>query len=97
MAVDAGVDIDGDRKENVVLDPYIINSIRRRCDLSTRIQRQRMSEGGTRTVLSRENVILDRYTAGLGAGGAALALNILGLCRGGMAGPGAGDDARAGS
>jgi chorismate mutase len=97
VAFDAGVDIDVARKEIDALDLHIINTIRRRCDLSSRIQHQRMSEGGTRTVLSRENVILDRYTSGLGAGGTTLALNILGLCRGRIPGPDAGDDAQTGS
>ncbi|GAA2317077.1 chorismate mutase [Streptomyces kunmingensis] len=96
-AVDSAVDIKKAREEIDALDLQILELIKRRRDVSHEIQRQRMSEGGTRTVLSRENVILALYAAELGAGGTTLALNILGLCRGRTPGSEAGDGARADS
>ncbi len=81
----AGVKIDEARKEIDSLDLQIIDIMRRRRDISHQIQRQRTSEGGTRTVLSREKIIIDRYVAALGGsqGGATLALNVLSFfCRG---------------
>jgi chorismate mutase len=81
VAVEAGIDIDSARE---VIDLQIIEIIQRRRAVSHQIQQQRMSQGGTRTVLSRENIILERYATGLGPEGTALALNILSLCRGGI-------------
>ncbi|MYR63746.1 chorismate mutase [Streptomyces sp. SID625] len=78
--------IDEAREAIDTLDLQIIEILQNRRDLSRRIQRQRMSEGGTRTVLAREKLILDRYVTGLGTEGTALALNILSLCRGGSGG-----------
>ncbi|GAA2904802.1 chorismate mutase [Streptomyces mexicanus] len=78
----AGVKIDEARKEIDSLDLQIIDIMRRRRDISHQIQRQRTSEGGTRTVLSREKIIIDRYVAALGSQGATLALNVLSFCRG---------------
>ncbi|MFJ9709995.1 chorismate mutase [Streptomyces sp. NPDC101234] len=82
VAVDSGIRIDDFREVIDSLDLQIIELIKRRRDLSSQIQQQRIREGGTRTVLSREKIILDRYAAGLGSEGTALALNILSLCRG---------------
>ncbi|NJQ01108.1 chorismate mutase [Streptomyces zingiberis] len=64
------------------LDLQLMDLLRHRRAVSLEIQQQRMGQGGTRTVLSRENVVLDRYAAGLGPEGTALALTILSLCRG---------------
>jgi chorismate mutase len=82
VAVETGFHIDSAREEIDALDLQIIEIMQRRRAISLRIQQQRISEGGTRAVLSREKIILDRYSTGLGAEGAALALNILSLCRG---------------
>ncbi|MFI7385098.1 chorismate mutase [Streptomyces sp. NPDC049813] len=93
-AVGPAVDIEKARETIDALDTEILKLVRRRRDVSHEIQRQRISEGGTRTVLSRENVILAHYAAELGAGGTALALNVLGLCRGRTQESEAGDGAR---
>jgi chorismate mutase len=92
--MDEVIDIDRARKTIDSLDLQIIDLIRRRRDVSHRIQRQRMREGGTRTVLARENVILAHYADKLGTGGTSLALNILGLCRGAIPESEAGNGAR---
>lgn len=91
---DEGIDIDRARETIDSLDLQIIDLIRRRRDVSHQIQRQRMREGGTRTVLARENVVLAHYADRLGTGGAPLALNILGLCRGATTKSEAGNGAR---
>ncbi|GAA4291895.1 hypothetical protein GCM10023086_01310 [Streptomyces venetus] len=92
VAVQTDFHIDSAREAIDALDLQIIEIIQRRQAISLQIQQKRMSEGGTRTVLSREERILDRYATGLGARGTALALNILSLCRGRVttAEPGAG-------
>ncbi|MEY9992110.1 chorismate mutase [Streptomyces sp. V4I8] len=82
VAVEAGIQIDKAREAIDALDLQLLEILQRRRAISLQIQQQRMSEGGTRTVLSRENIILERYANGLGAEGTALALNILSLCRG---------------
>ncbi|MGV9245455.1 chorismate mutase [Streptomyces sp. NPDC003710] len=95
-AVETGFHIDRAREAIDALDLQIVEIIQRRRAISLQIQQQRMSEGGTRTVLSREKFILDRYATGLGVEGTALALNILSLCRGRLpkSASGAGGDPR---
>ncbi|WP_234443081.1 chorismate mutase [Streptomyces cellulosae] len=71
-----------DRKEIDKLDAQIIELIQRRHRVSFRIQERRQAEGGPRTVLSRETVVMDRYRQALGPEGTVLVTNILRLCRG---------------
>ncbi|MFD3756256.1 chorismate mutase [Streptomyces sp. NPDC058622] len=77
--------IEGDRREIDGLDARIIELLGLRARVSARIQRNRISAGGPRTVLAREAEVLDRYQNGLGATGTPIALHVLKLCRG--AGP----------
>jgi chorismate mutase len=71
-----------DRREIDALDARIVQLIRDRHRISSRIQQRRRREGGPRTVLTREMVVIDRYRQGLGPEGTALATAILRLCRG---------------
>jgi chorismate mutase len=71
-----------DRREIDALDSRIVQLIRDRHRVSFRIQQRRRREGGPRTVLTREMVVIDRYRQGLGPEGTALATAILRLCRG---------------
>jgi chorismate mutase len=64
------------------LDDAIVRLVAERARLSTRIQTTRMNAGGTRVELGRERVILERYRAGLGPTGPALADSVLQVCRG---------------
>ncbi|MFG3366306.1 chorismate mutase [Streptomyces sp. NPDC048156] len=84
-----GFTIDEARKEIDALDVQMLDIVRRRKVISHQIQQQRTSGGGTRTVLSREKIIIDRYVAELGPEGATLALNVLSLCRGRLPKPAA--------
>ncbi|MEU3036697.1 MULTISPECIES: chorismate mutase [Streptomyces] len=79
----AGVDRQElDRREIDSLDSRIVQLIHERHHVSSRIQQRRRREGGPRTVLKREMVVIDRYRQGLGPEGTALATAILRLCRG---------------
>ncbi|NJP70112.1 chorismate mutase [Streptomyces sp. C1-2] len=71
-----------DRREIDSLDSRIVQLIHERHHVSSRIQQRRRREGGPRTVLKREMVVIDRYRQGLGPEGTALATAILRLCRG---------------
>lgn len=71
-----------DRREIDALDSRIVQLIRDRHRVSFRIQQRRRREGGPRTVLTREMVVIDRYRQGLGPEGTALATAVLRLCRG---------------
>ncbi|MFG2712107.1 chorismate mutase [Streptomyces goshikiensis] len=74
--------IEGDRREIDGLDARIIELLGQRARVSARIQRNRVSAGGPRTVLAREAEVLGRYQDGLGATGTPIAMNVLKLCRG---------------
>lgn len=64
------------------LDQQIIALVRRRMGVSAEIQQARLSSGGRRLSLSRENEILARYREELGRPGTTLAMTLLELCRG---------------
>jgi chorismate mutase len=85
------VRIENDREEIDGLDAAIIELLQRRMRISQRIQRQRMSGGGPRTVLAREMTVLHRYRSEFGASGTAIAMNVLELCRGAARMPAAAD------
>lgn len=64
------------------LDEAITRLVAERAKLSVRVQRARMSAGGTRVQLGRERVIMDNYRAALGQNGPELADAVLKVCRG---------------
>jgi len=75
-------EIDNARAVIDELDCQLIDIIKNRQRISQMIQKQRLSEGGPRTVLAREVMILGRYRAAIGPAGTAIAASILDLCRG---------------
>lgn len=91
VKVDARIAIEGDRQEIDTLDSQIIELIQSRHRVSFRIQQRRQSDGGPRTVLAREMVVIDRYREALGPEGTALGTDILRLCRGPASEAGAAD------
>jgi len=64
------------------IDGEIVELVARRITLSREVGALRMAAGGTRLALSREQVIVDRFTAALGADGTALAMLLLRASRG---------------
>lgn len=80
--VDVSTAIEIDRREIDALDLKIIELIQSRHRVSFRIQRRRQSDGGPRTELARETVVIDRYRQSLGPEGTTLVTDILRLCRG---------------
>ncbi|WP_354640882.1 chorismate mutase [Kitasatospora camelliae] len=64
------------------IDRQLIELIRERAERSRMVQAARMSTGGTRTHLARENQIINRYGEALGEGGTEVALLVLRLSRG---------------
>lgn len=63
-------------------DAAIIDLVRRRLAISQEIGTLRSASGGTRLNLSREQQVLARFTAALGADGAALGMMLLRQGRG---------------
>ncbi|GAA3761726.1 chorismate mutase [Streptomyces tremellae] len=74
--------IEGARERVDALDDRIIGLIQERMAVSAVIQEARMSSGGRRVNIARENEILTHYSTALGKPGAALALTLLELSRG---------------
>jgi chorismate mutase len=64
------------------IDARIIELWLERAAISQEVGRTRVASGGTRLVLNRENEILERYRAHLGADGVQLALLVLRAGRG---------------
>ena len=64
------------------IDATIIDLWLERAAISKEVGATRVAAGGTRLVLSREQEILDRFRAALGADGAQLAMLILRAGRG---------------
>lgn len=64
------------------VDDAIIELVTERIALSGEVGRLRMSTGGTRLVLSREQEIISRFTAKLGPEGTPLAMLLLRASRG---------------
>ncbi|GAA4810795.1 chorismate mutase [Tomitella cavernea] len=75
------VDIDELREEIDRLDAEILAAVKRRAEVSKRIGRTRMAEGGTRLVHNREMAVIERYSE-LGQEGHTLAMLLLRLGRG---------------
>jgi chorismate mutase len=82
VKADANTSVEFYRQEIDMLDSQIIDLIQSRHQVSFRIQQRRQEDGGPRTVLAREMVVMDRYRQALGSEGTALATDILRLCRG---------------
>ncbi len=74
--------IDTLRTDITAIDGEILTLIDRRIELSREVGVLRMAAGGTRLSLAREQVIVDRFTAALGADGTALAMLLLRAGRG---------------
>jgi chorismate mutase len=70
------------RTEIDVLDERIISLLEQRMAFSQKIQRTRMSDGGSRLASDREQWIVQRYADRLGDSGSQLAALVLELCRG---------------
>lgn len=68
-----------------LIDQEILQLLEGRRRLSEDVQRSRMSSGGRRTELGRENVIIKRYADRLGRPGGTIALAMLEFCRGSTA------------
>ncbi|MFJ9343326.1 chorismate mutase [Streptomyces sp. NPDC101733] len=68
-----------------VLDAEILHLLERRHGLSEAVQSARISAGGRRTELGRENVVIRRYADRLGRPGGTMAMAVLEFCRGSMA------------
>jgi chorismate mutase len=79
---DAAVLITGARERIDVLDERIIALVRERMAVSERIQRARITSGGSRVNPSREREILGRYRESLGTLGTSISMALLELCRG---------------
>jgi chorismate mutase len=78
----AATEVDGLRRRIDEVDAALIDLFRERAELSRRVGVARMASGGTRLVLAREQAILDRYRAGLGADGTRLGMLVLKAGRG---------------
>jgi chorismate mutase len=78
----AATHIAGLRERLDEIDAQLIELWQERARVSQEVGRTRVASGGTRLVLNRENEILDRYRATLGADGVQLALLILRAGRG---------------
>jgi chorismate mutase len=76
--------IDALRADINAIDEQILDLVNRRIELSREVGVLRMAAGGTRLSLAREQVIVDRFTAALGAEGTALAMLLLRASRGRM-------------
>ncbi len=70
------------RKEINELDRTIIESVKRRSEISKLIGRTRTASGGTKLVYSRETAILNQFREELGPEGVAIANALLQLGRG---------------
>jgi chorismate mutase len=64
------------------IDAAIIQLWQERASISQRIGSIRLASGGTRVVLSREQDVIQRFRAGLGADGTNIALMLLRAGRG---------------
>jgi chorismate mutase len=76
--------ISGARERIDELDQRILGLLAERIAVSEEIQRARIASGGRRVHLSREMEVINRYSGALGKRGAALAMTVLELCRGGL-------------
>ena len=72
-----------DARERIdALDDRIIGLIQERVAVSAVVQEARISSGGRRVSLTRENEILSHYSDALGRPGTSLAMTLLELSRG---------------
>jgi chorismate mutase len=64
------------------IDRNVVELLRRRQDISSRIQRARLDAGGQRVDGTREASIIEYYRSAFGEAGADLAAALLRICRG---------------
>jgi chorismate mutase len=81
-AVPAITDVDDGRRRLDAIDDELHELLRRRREVSRQIQQLRIQRGGGRIEPGREQEIMRRWSAALGAPGPDVALAILRLCRG---------------
>ena len=81
-AAEAAAEIRAIRQRIDEIDRTLIDLWQERARLSQQVGRTRLSSGGTRLVLSREQEILERFRAELGVDGTQLALLLLRAGRG---------------
>jgi chorismate mutase len=81
-AVPAITDVEDGRQRLDDIDDELHKLLRRRRELSRQIQQLRLEQGGVRIEHGREQEIIRRWSAALGASGPELALAVLRLCRG---------------
>ncbi|MGW7579168.1 chorismate mutase [Streptomyces sp. NPDC054765] len=75
--------IDEHRARIDEIDQQLIDLIKIRKGISRNIQQHRLGAGGTKSDISRENSILQKYREGIGdQQGVALAMKVLEICRG---------------
>lgn len=74
--------MENDRKEIDLIDTRLIEMLRARRRISSRVQQHRLNHGGPRIAPGREKAVIDRYRQALGPDAAALVHDILRLCRG---------------
>jgi chorismate mutase len=75
-------DVATGRAQLDAIDEQIRGLVLARQRVSQQVQQLRRAAGGPRIEHSRENEILNRYSAALGRPGVTLALAVLELCRG---------------
>lgn len=79
---DGAVSVLSGRERIDLLDNQIAELMLRRIEVSKQIQAARISEGGRRVDVRRENEIIARYSGTLGRPGTAIAMALLELGRG---------------
>ena len=82
MTVQTDASIDDLRQRIDEVDAALIALWQERAALSRQIGTVRMASGGTRLVLAREQAVLDRFRAALGADGTRLGMLLLKAGRG---------------
>lgn len=82
MSTPVDIRIDELRTAITEIDDGIAELVTRRIALSREVGALRMAAGGTRVALSREQVVVNRFTEALGADGTALAMLLLRAGRG---------------
>ncbi|MEU7022199.1 chorismate mutase [Streptomyces sp. NPDC046203] len=85
----AEIVIAGLRDRIDLLDAEILRLLDSRRAFSEAIQDARISSGGRRTELGRENVVINRYADRLGRPGGKMAMAVLEFCRGSLTRPAA--------
>ena len=80
----AAAEVDALRQRIDEVDAALLALWQERAQLSRKVGVARMAAGGTRLVLAREQKVLDRYRAALGADGTRLGMLVLKAGRGSL-------------